>query len=460
MGDAKPRVLIVDDDVQLLAALGRLLSHKGYAVDVADGGDAGIQQLADCPYDIIITDIKMPHIDGHEVLRAARRRCPNAEVVMLTGYGTVESAVQAMREGAFDYLTKPPEPDELLITLGRILDFKGLVRENIELKEALAKRPAAFGMVGSHPKMRAVYDLIEAVSRRDTTVLICGESGTGKELVARAIHDRSARASKPFVVVNCAALAGELLENELFGHEKGAFTDATQRRLGKFEAADGGTLFLDEIGATTPTLQQKLLRFLQDRCFERVGAVETLTVDVRVVAATNSDLRAMMASGRFREDLYYRLDVLRIDVPALRERRGDIPALVHHFLKLYSQPEQLRRIAPEALRAMEEYDWPGNVRQLENAVQRGVILARGEEIGLGDLPADVVGEASIAPPPDAASGLKAQLDAFERQIILRALAREGWNQTKAAEALLINRTTLIEKMRKYGLAKAEMPAEA
>ncbi|MFQ6099063.1 MAG: sigma-54-dependent transcriptional regulator, partial [Armatimonadota bacterium] len=329
MAETKPRVLIVDDDVQLLAALGRLLSRKGFDVDVAAGGDAGIAQLTNCPFDIIITDIKMPHIDGHEVLRAAKRRCPDAEVVMLTGYGTVESAVQAMRDGAFDYLTKPPEPDELLITLDRIIKFKGIVRENIELKAALAERSGAFGMIGTHPTMRAIYDLIEAVARRDTTVLICGESGTGKELVARAIHDRSARAKGPFVVVNCAALAGELLENELFGHEKGAFTDATERSLGKFEAADGGTLFLDEIGATTPTLQQKLLRFLQDRCFERVGAVETISVDVRVVAATNSDLQALMAAGQFREDLYYRLNVVRIDVPPLRDRRSDIPALVH-----------------------------------------------------------------------------------------------------------------------------------
>lgn len=444
-----PSILLVDDDEQLLAALSRLLRRRGYRVDTATGAGAAVPMLSAGRYDIVVSDIRMPEMDGHELLRIARRECPNAEIIMLTGYGTIESAVQAMRDGAFDYLTKPPNPDELLLTLKRIEELRGLRERNLALQRELSGREASAELIGEHPVMVALYDLIRAVAQRDVTALICGESGSGKELIARAIHRGSRRSEGPFVVVNCAALAGELLENELFGHEKGAFTDATERAAGKLEVADGGTVFLDEVGAMGEPLQQRFLRFLEDRRVERLGGTRSIEVDVRVVAATNSDLEEMIAQRRFRDDLYYRLNVVRIDAPPLRDHRSDIPALAHHFLaRANADGGGPQRISQEALQALESYDWPGNVRQLINAVERARVVARGPAIELEHLPPEIRGEGR---PASGRAGLKQRLDATERQLIAEALREHGGNRTRAAEALQVNRTTLLEKMRKHGL---------
>lgn len=461
-------VLLVDDDRELLTALGRLLTRRGYQVLTAENGDAAVRRLEEAPVDVVITDIRMPGMDGHELLRHSKRLQPEAEVILLTGYGTVESAVRAMKEGAYDYLAKPPNPEELLILLQRILETKGLRQQNQRLQAQLEAHlrehhgPEVFeGMVGQHPAMREVFQLIEAVAPRTTTVLLVGESGVGKELAARAIHRRSPRRKGPFIVVNCAALPDPLLEAELFGYEPGAFTDARERRIGKFEAAHGGTLFLDEVASMSPLLQQKLLRVLEERMVERLGSHQPIPVDLRIVAATNRDLKAMVRMGAFREDLYYRLNVLTLRIPPLRERRSDIPLLVEHFLRRHAlQTGQMLQVSPEAMSLLEAYSWPGNVRELENALERATILCQEGVIRPQDLPPEVQSSSPSAQElffeeELPAEGLKGALERYEEHLLRRALERSGGNHTQAAALLKIHRTTLIEKLRKYGLLGRE-----
>lgn len=454
-GESQINLLVVDDDVQLLASLCRVLAKRGYNVEAAEGGGQAVEKLGQRAYDVVVTDLRMPGTDGLEVLRTAKALHPETAVLVLTGYATVETAVAAMREGAEDYLPKPPDPEELFLRLERMSDRLHLIDTNRALRRELSRGVPLGGIIGEHPSMQRVYDMVRAVADRDATVLIYGESGTGKELIAKAVHDLSRRQENPFVIVNCAALSSELLENELFGHEKGAYTDAAYRGMGKFEVADTGSLFLDEVGAMGLPLQQKLLRFLQDRSFERVGGTNTLYVDVRVVAATNKDLEQLIAQQQFRDDLFYRLNVVRIDLPLLRERKSDIPLLVQHFLQKYRRHSggRLLSISPQALEVLEAGPWPGNVRQLENAIERATIFAPGEVIQVEDLPAEIRTTQLAAPRNGELRSLREAVEQLERDLILDALNRAQWNQTRAAESLQINRTTLIEKMRKHSIAQ-------
>jgi len=442
------RVLVVEDDATMRGTLVQLLATKGYDVDVASSGIAGAALVEERSYDVVLSDVRMPDLDGLQLLRIVKEVEPRTAVVMLTGYGTIESAVQAIRDGAYHYMTKPFHPEEIFALLHRIEELKGLRQANEELRQQLAERLAGVDMVGTHPSMLRVSQLVEAVAAHDTTVLVTGESGTGKELVARAIHQRSARAERELAIVDCTTLASELLENELFGHEPGAFTDAGEATEGKLQAADGGTVFLDEIGSLDPRLQQKLLRFLQEHQFTKLGSSKPIRVDVRVIAATNADLEAQVQAGQFRQDLYYRLNVLHLHLPPLRERRSDIPALARHFLERYRGRRALR-LEHEALAALESYGWPGNVRELENAIERASVLAAEDTIQLDDLPPAVTSRA--APEAPAGKTLKEQLDAYERELLLEALNGTAWNRSRAAQSLGINRTTLLAKMAKHQL---------
>lgn len=437
----------------MLQMLNRMLGRRGYEVETAEDGAEALEKLEKLPTDVIISDVKMPKMDGLELLKRAKARYPDVELILLTGYGTIESAVDAMKQGAYDYITKPPNPDEILLTIKRITENRQLKDMNRALLRELSASAEDIGMVGDHPTMVEVYRMIERVAATDSTVLIYGESGTGKELVAKAIHARSNRAKYPFVVVNCAAISPELLENELFGHERGAYTDARDKRLGKFEVAHRGTLFMDEIGTMSHALQQRLLRAVEDKSFERVGGTETINVDVRIVAATNADLMGMVRDKTFREDLYYRLDVVRIDLPPLRERPSDIPPLAHH-LALKHAPKAHRKvtgISEDALEALRSYHFPGNVRELENVIERALVLGNLDTITLQDLPADVRNSTGPFFAGGEDLGLIERLNEVERKMILDTLRTYTGNQSHAAKALKINRTTLIAKMKKYGL---------
>lgn len=459
------RVLIVDDDVDLLQTLSRLLTRRGYEVVAAENGEAALQTVQEVsakqPFDVIISDVKMPKMDGIELLRQAKAAAPDTEMILLTGYGTIETAVSAMKNGAYDYLTKPPNPDELLLTLKRITETRRLREMNVALRHELSAAVERVGLVGEHPAMRRVYEMIDRVAESDVNVLIVGETGTGKELVARAIHQRSTRAKYPFIVVNCAAMPHELLEVELFGNERGAFTDARERRYGKFEVAHRGTLFLDEVGTMSLGLQQRLLRVTETKSFERVGGTETIEVDVRIVSATNADLLELVKQRTFREDLYYRLNTVTIHLPPLRERASDIPLLAQHFLEKHKGKirREVKDIAPEALTALQHYPFPGNVRELEHLIQRALVLGRGSSITLADLPHEIrhrsAPPAATASTPIFSGTLEEQLEQCERLAILNALTACGWNRSRAAKTLGINRTTLIGKMKKHNLADEE-----
>lgn len=448
-------VLLVDDDADMLTMLQRVLTRKGYAVDTAGNGSAALTKMKKKKYDVVISDVRMPKLDGMALLERVKQQSENTAVVLLTGYGTIETAVDAMKKGAYDYITKPPNPDEILLMLEKLSEAKRLVEINEALTRELSGAAGEDGIVGEHPSMVELRRLIERVARADSTVLVRGESGTGKELVARAIHLHSPRARFPFIVVNCAAMSSELLENELFGHERGAYTDARERRLGKFEVAHRGTVFLDEIGAMSVGLQQSLLRVLQEKSFERVGGTHSVEVDVRVVAATNADMEELVRQHQFRDDLYYRLNVVRIDVPPLRERLSDVPLLAKHFLEMYVRKcgRKVTGFHSGALALLEQYDWPGNVRELENAVERALVLGEGRQVTVKDLPAEIRGTAPnvFSESSGGEEGLTKQVDRFERGLLLRALAKTDWNQSKAAAVLGINRTTLIGKMKKHKL---------
>ena len=451
----KFRILIVDDEQVQLEMLEGFLVKQGYEAAGAEDGQKALEKFKSGAFDLVLTDFRMPGMDGIQLLREVRRLQPQALVVIMTAYGTVGTAVAAMKEGAYDYLTKPIDLDELLLLIQRVEREVRLGEENRELKEQLREKFKVNFIVSASRQMEEALNLAGRVSQSSATVLILGESGTGKELIARAIHYSSPRADKPFVKVNCAALPENLLESELFGHEKGAFTGAVARRVGRFELADQGSIFLDEIGDLSPTLQMKLLRVLQEKEFERVGSNQTIRSDVRVIAATNRNLEEAIQKGTFREDLYYRLNVVTVSLPPLRERKEDIPLLVEHFLKKYSteNKKKVTSLSKEARDLLMRYDFPGNVRELENIVERAVVLCRGEALTTQDLPLNLrEGKAEAILEKDRGGRtLPDTLDEIESQLIRKALEGSGGVQTKAAEELGISERVLRYKMKKYGI---------
>lgn len=453
-------ILIVDDEAAIRRALERFLSGLGYQVWGVPGGDEALKLMEDQIIDLVLVDLVMPQMDGIELIKRMKSQNPNIVAIVMTAFGTITSAVEAMKEGAYHYLTKPFELDDIASLVKTALDHKRLKEENRYLKQQLKARYKFENIIGDSEEMHRVFDLVEKVADTDSTVLILGESGTGKELIARAIHYNSSRAEKPLIVVNCAAIPEELLESELFGHIKGSYTGAHTTRPGKFDAADGGTIFLDEIGDMSLKLQVKILRVLQERKFEPVGSTKTREVDVRIITATNHDLEEAVSVGRFREDLYYRLNVIPIKVPPLRERKGDIPLLVNHFLKKFNvaNQRQVEGFSKEAMASLMGYSWPGNVRELENFVERIVILKGQGLVEKEDLPQAIVGGAeefktNVRSIPETGISFKQAVSDFENELILRALEKTNWNKNKAASLLKLNRTTLVEKMKKKKLDK-------
>jgi len=450
-------ILILDDERNYLLILEALLTDAGYAVTALDDPEMGLAYLEESEVDLVITDMKMPKMTGQQVLEHVKKAYPHVPVIIMTAFGSIEAAVEAMRVGAFDYVTKPFSNDELLLTVAKASTFAAAQRENILLRQSLEERYAVHKVIGRSKAIGQVLELVERAAPSRSTVLIMGESGTGKELIAKAIHYASPRKDGPFVSVNCAALNPGVLESELFGHEKGSFTGAVAKRRGRFEMAHGGTLFLDEIGELSADTQVKLLRVLQERTFERVGGAEPVEVDIRVVAATNKDLQAAVTAGAFREDLFYRLNVVRIDMPALRERREDIPLLAGHFLHKYVEEngKNIQGFTPEALDTLTGYEWPGNVRQLQNVVERCVVLASGELIAASDLPADVRDEEtqykSAVDLLPVQISLSETLEKIEGALVRRALARADFVQVKAAEMLGISKSLLQYKLKKYNI---------
>ena len=431
------------------------LRERGFEVSEAEDGEGALDLLDQFAFDILITDLRLPGIDGAAVVEAAVGRYPRIVAIVITGYGTVKDAVDAIKRGASDFIAKPFQFDELMHHLQRALEQSRLSSENAYLRSQLEERYQFEGILGRSRPMRALFQLLETVARSSSTILVTGETGTGKEVVARAIHHNSPRRTNRFVALNCSAIPETLLEAELFGHARGAFTGAVGTRQGRFEQAHKGTLFLDEVGTMSVALQMKVLRALQEREFERVGDSQTIKVDVRVIAATNSDLSRMVADGTFREDLYYRLNVIPIELPPLRERRDDIPILVKHFLDKFA-PDSVIHVSQGAMRALMAYHWPGNVRQLENAVERAVALGAGrQEIEPADLPPELQGTPQATPAPfvefpEEGLDLPGYLAEAERDLVHRALERTGGNRNKAADLLRIKRTTLVEKLRRIG----------
>jgi DNA-binding NtrC family response regulator len=445
------RILVVDDEVNARTALAELLRDEGFDVEMAADAFKALGKYESFSPHVVLTDLKMPGMDGIELVKKLRAFEEPCEVIVMTAFGAVETAVEAMRAGASDYLTKPLNFDELLIVLNKVLENSQLRRETTQLRARVRERVAPNNIIGDAPVMQRVFEVIDQVAPSRATVLVTGESGTGKELVANAIHQRSPRARGPFIKLHCAALAESLLESELFGHERGAFTGAVGRKDGRFSLADGGTLFLDEIGEIAPTIQVKLLRFLQEHEFERVGGTQTLKVDVRVIAATNKNLQDEVAKGRFREDLFYRLNVVALEMPALRERRSDIPALARFLVDRYAKEngKAIEGIAPEALELMMSYDWPGNVRELENAVERAVVLAPGKVIDARQLPSSIR-PTTIQPGAPAIPG--ATMAELEKYAILETLKSTGGSTSQAAEILGISTRTIQYRLHEYNEA--------
>jgi DNA-binding NtrC family response regulator len=429
------------------------LGERGFEVVEAEDGEKALQLLEQFAFDVVITDLRMPGIDGTKVIEAAVERYPTIIGVVITGYGTTKDAVEAIKRGASDFIAKPFQFDELMHVLQKALEQRQLKSENAYLRRQLDERYDSGGIIGGSQPMRRLFQLIETVAPSSSTILITGETGTGKEVVARAIHHRSPRQSNRFVALNCSAIPETLLESELFGHVRGAFTGAIGARQGRIEQAHKGTLFLDEVGTMSASLQMKLLRALQEREFERVGDNHTVKVDVRFIAATNSDLTRMVTEGTFREDLYYRLNVIPVSLPPLRERRDDIPLLVAHFFEKYS-PSTKMHASQGALRALMAYGWPGNVRQLENAIERAVAMAVGRsEIDIADLPVEARASGQTAVPvsvdlPVEGLDMSEYLSLIERDLIRQALERTAGNRNKAADLLRVKRTTLVEKLKK------------
>ncbi|SDG33323.1 sigma-54-dependent transcriptional regulator [Desulfosporosinus hippei] len=445
-----PRILVIDDEERMCWALERALSHEGYQVVTATRGLQGIELALETEPSTVILDLKMPDIDGLEVLKRLKNINPNMPVIMITAHGTIETAIEAMKIGATDYITKPFKLDELKIQVKQALHLSNLEHEVSYLRQELGEKYGK--MIGQSDAIKEVALLIQQVAKTNATVLITGESGTGKEVAAVEIHKASNRANMPFIAVNCAALPEHLLESELFGHEKGAFTGATTRKKGRFEMADKGTILLDEIGDMPISMQVKLLRVLQERCFERVGGTETIPIDVRVIATTNAELSTAIANGTFREDLYYRLNVMQIKMPPLRLRKDDIPLLVNHFLGKFD-PSHTKKISPEAMKILTRYDWPGNIRELQNAIERPLIVCQNNEILPIHLPSELLEnfeKATSDPIINLPEG-GFSLEELEKRLIIKALEKNNYNQTRTAKYLGISRPTLLYRLNKHGL---------
>lgn len=473
----RKQILIADDEPNLRRVLSAQLIKDGYDVEAVPSGTEALKALRENHVDVVVTDLRMPGIDGMELLKHVALEHPGVPVIMITAHGTVDTAVEALKLGAFDYVTKPFDKDE----------FRSVVRKAARTRDARQRdvapvsRGARFRIIGESPAMQDVYQVIEKVADTPSTVLITGESGTGKELIARALHDQSSRADKPFISVNCGAIPPDLIESELFGYERGAFTGAVTSKPGRFELADGGTLFLDEIGEVPVNMQVKLLRALQEQAFERVGGIKTIQVDVRVVAATNRDLKTAIDQGSFREDLYYRLNVVHLHLPPLRERNTDIPLLMEHFLERFNErlKKHVKTVSPEALAFIMAHPWRGNIRELENVIERCVLFCDGDTVAVSDLPGEVrepdgvrserastppppMALSSSAPPPaigtDSSSGLKEAIREatmrLERELIVRALEQTNGNVTHTARLLKISRKSLQMKMKEFGLREA------
>jgi DNA-binding NtrC family response regulator len=442
---APGKLLIVDDELSVRDSLGKWFHEEGYEVGTAESANEALTRMAEGRWDAALVDIKMRGTDGIELQRRLHEIDPGLIVIMMTGYASVETAVTALKNGAYDYVTKPLDPDEIAHLVKKALAHKRTEQENVLLRETVAEVARPEEIVGQSAVMAKVFDAIETVGPTDATVLITGESGTGKELVARAIHQASPRRFHPLVVIHCGALTETLLESELFGHEKGAFTGAQYRKKGKFEIAEGGTVFLDEIGDISLKTQTDLLRVLQEREIVRVGSNQPIKVDFRCIAATNKDLEKLIEEGKFRPDLFYRLNVFRIELPPLRDRRDDIPALVNHFVRKFSlqMNKKITRVSPEAMNLLQQQPWSGNIRELENAVERAMVVAQEPEIKEQDF----VFKSTVA------NGGPKSLDEMEKSHILRVLESCHWNQTRAAEILDIDRVTLHHKLKKYGWSK-------
>ena len=471
------RILIIEDDQTLADYISLILKEHGFEVTATYSGAQGLELLRKEKFHLVLTDLVMPcGISGLDVLKEISASKIDVPVIVVTAFASVDTAVEAMKLGAFDYVTKPFNVDELIITINRAIEVSKLKRENAKLREELRKKYSFKGLIGISPKMLKLYELIEKISDTDCTVLITGESGTGKELIARTIHFNSPRAQKPFIPVNCAAIPASLLESELFGHEKGAFTGAFSTRIGRFELANHGTLFLDEIGDLDPSLQAKLLRAIQEKEFERVGGVKTIKVDVRIIAATNRDLEELTRIGKFRDDLFYRLNVVQIHIPPLRERREDIPLLLDYYINEFSKKMKRNpfEFTAEAMEHLINYNWPGNVRELRNLVESLMILVRGNRVNVSDLPERFLTRSQY---PESIKitereelehyllqgkdeiNLEKTLYRIEKSLILRALKKAKGTKSKAAKLLGIKRTTLIEKLKRMGLDQENIENE-
>jgi DNA-binding NtrC family response regulator len=473
---AKARILVAEDEPNLRRVLGAMLARDGHeVVPACDGAEA--LAIIDDSIDVVLTDLKMPNVDGMEVLRRVALAYPAVPVVMLTAFGSVGHAVEAVKAGAFDYIEKPGEQEQIRLTIAKAVKQAAANRTQPQATAIGDEAVGRFGLVGKSPEMHHVFQIIETVANTPSTVLITGESGTGKELVAKALHESSSRRGKPFIKINCAAIPKDLMESEMFGYERGAFTGATSAKPGRFELADGGTLFLDEIGEIPVEMQVKLLRAVQESEFERVGGITTIKVDVRLITATNRDLEKEVQLGNFREDLFYRLNVVPLRVPALRERRSDIPLLVHHIIRKFNErlKKSIRGIAGEALAGLQAYPWPGNIRELENVLERTILFCSTDHIELSDLPDDQTsGTAPRRPgqertaevealPSEALTGdtslkdiVRAKTSQVERELIIQALDETGGNVTQAAKLLKISRKSLQMKMKEFGLRDREL----
>jgi DNA-binding NtrC family response regulator len=470
----KGSILVIDDEAEIREGLELLLKTEGYAVTMADTGQSGLSRLGEQPYDLLLLDVSLPDRNGIELLKDIRRLNPNLPIVLITAYGSIEMARAAFKSGAMDYITKPWSNDELLAQVAQAVESHRLREENVQLKRALKQRFNFPNIIGKSEKMLTLFDLVAQVAPSRSTILISGESGTGKELIAKAIHSASTRADRAFVPVNTGSIPVDLLESQLFGHVKGAFTSAVASKKGLFEVADQGTIFFDEIATVSPETQAKLLRVIQEREFMRLGGTEQLKVDVRIVAASNIDLLSLVKEGRFREDLYHRLNVIHLHLPPLRERREDIPMLLAHFLEHFctENTKPLRLFTPSALKLLMDYDWPGNVRELENVVERAVVLSNQERVDVDLLPESLRSKeivrgvrlqlSEFLPPLPGEAGSRTAadnpnpslfqiIDEVERRIIVDMLERTGWNQTEAAERFLIPLSTLNQKIKRLGI---------
>jgi len=446
----KASILVVDDEYAVRDSLSHWFEKDGYEVTAAENATEALRALQEHSFDVVLLDIKMPGMDGMELQEHIHKIDPSLAVIMITAFASVETAVRALKQGAFDYVTKPIDPDELSHLVQRALEQRRLEKENLQLRESLDELVAVDTIIGESPPMKKVLELVQHVAKTNATVLIRGESGTGKELVARAIHANSPRRYFPIVPVNCGALPETLLESELFGHEKGAFTGAQYRRKGKIEMADGGTLFLDEVGAISPRMQVDLLRALETKEITRIGGSRSLKVDFRVICSTNEDLEKAVEEGRFREDFYYRINVFTLEVPPLRARRSDIPLLAEHFRRRFARQmdKRITDISPQALELLQDYDWPGNVRELANAIERAMVVGQPPEIRPEDLPLG-----APRPAPTGETTEPVSLAELEKRHIASVLEQTGWNITRAAEVLGIDRVTVYNKIKKYGLRR-------